>query len=196
MDWYQIARPDWYAGEGWELTPEAAGVSQVDGRGLSRGAIDAWIARETLSGTLVVGGRNFDPAAQPRLEVLVNDRLQDSSVVAPGYFLRFIPLDQRSDAQADFAKVTIRTTPPSRVGIEQFDASPDRAVFGYGQGWLEPEFNPQTGLRLRWLSERGELRVRVPARASTLTLHLEGESPRKYFSRGSRLVVRSAPGRA
>ncbi|PYQ95867.1 MAG: hypothetical protein DMF97_16270, partial [Acidobacteria bacterium] len=191
MDWYQIARPDWYAGEGWELTPEAAGVSQVDGRGLSRGAIDAWIARETLSGTLVVGGRNFDPAAQPRLEVLVNDRLQDSSVVAPGYFLRFIPLDQRSDAQADFAKVTIRTTPPSRVGIEQFDASSDRAVFGYGQGWLEPEFNPQNGLRWRWLSERGELRVRAPARASTLTLHLEGESPRKYFSRGSRLVVRS-----
>jgi hypothetical protein len=191
MDWYQIARPDWYAGEGWELTPEAAGVSQADGRGLSRGAIDAWIARETLSGTLVVGGRNFDPAAQPRLEVLVNDRLQDSSVVAPGYFLRFIPLDQRSDAQADFAKVTIRTTPPSRVGIEQFDASSDRAVFGYGQGWLEPEFNPQNGLRWRWLSERGELRVRAPARASTLTLHLEGESPRKYFSRGSRLVVRS-----
>jgi hypothetical protein len=191
MDWYQIARPEWYAGEGWELTPEAAGVSQVDRRGLSRGAIDAWIARETLSGTLVVGGRNFDPAAQPRLEVLVNDRVQDSSVVAPGYFLRFIPLDQRSDAQADFAKVTIRTTPPSRVGIEQFDASSDRAVFGYGQGWLEPELNPQNGLRWRWLSERGELRIRAPARASTLTLHLEGESPRKYFSRGSRLVVRS-----
>jgi hypothetical protein len=191
MDWYQIARPDWYAGEGWELTPEAAGVSQVDRRGLSRGAIDAWIARETLSGTLVVGGRNFDPAAQPRLEVLVNDRLQDSSVVAPGYFLRFIPLDQRSDTPADFAKLTIRTTPPSRVGIEQFDASADRAVFGYGQGWQEPEFNPQNGLRWRWLSERGELRVRAPARASTLTLHLEGESPRNYFSRGSRLVIRS-----
>jgi hypothetical protein len=191
MDWYQIARPDWYAGEGWELTPEAAGVAQVDRRGLSRGAIDAWIARETLSGTLVVGGRNFDPATQPRLDVLVNDRLQDSSVVAPGYFLRFIPLDERSDTQADFAKLTIRTTPPSRVGIEQFDASADRAVFGYGQGWQEPEFNPQNGLRWRWLSERGELRVRAPARAATLTLHLEGESPRNYFSRGSRLVVRS-----
>jgi hypothetical protein len=193
MDWYQVARPDWYAGEGWALTPEAAGVSEVERRGLSHGAIDAWIARETLPGTLVVGGRNFDPAAHPQLEVLVNDRLQDASAVAPGYFLRFIPLDQRPDGRADFAKVTIRTIPASRVAIEQFDASSRRAVFGYGPGWQEPEFNPQNGLRWRWLSERGELRVRAPAGASSLTLHFEGESPRKYFSRGSRLVVRAGP---
>jgi hypothetical protein len=191
MDWYQIARPEWYAGEGWALTPEAAGVSAVDRRGLSSGPIEAWIARETLSGSLVVGGRNFDPALQPRLEVLVNDQVLDQSAVAPGFFLRFLNLESLPEGSADFAKVTIRTTPLSPVAIEQFDASSTRALFGYGAGWQEPEFNPQNGLRWRWLSERGELRVRAPAAASTLTLHLEGESPRKYFSRGSRLVVRA-----
>ena len=58
-----------------------------------------------------------------------------------------------------------------------------------GAGWHEQEFNPRTGGRWRWLSERGELQLRTPTRP--LTLHLEGESPLKYFSRGSRLLVRS-----
>jgi len=191
MDWYRIGRPEWYVGEGWALTPEIAGVSAVDRRGLSTGAIEAWIARETLSGTLAVGGRNFDPAAKPRLEVSVNGRLLDQAVVEPGFFLRFVPLPPALEGSADFASITIRTVPPSAVGIEQFDASSTRPVFGYGSGWYEPEFNPQNGLRWRWLSERGELRVRAPASASALTLHLEGEAPRKYFSRGSRLTVRA-----
>lgn len=190
MDWYQIARPEWYVGEGWALTPEAAGISAVDRRSLSSGAIDGWIAPDTLSGTLVVGGRNFD-GARPRLEVNIDNRLRDEAVVEPGFFLRFVPLGIAADGRSDFAKVTIRTTPPSRTAIEQFDASSERPVFGFGAGWQEPEFNPQNGLRWRWLSERGELRVRAPAAASALTLHLEGESPQKYFSQGSRLVVRA-----
>jgi hypothetical protein len=191
MDWYRIRRPEWYVGEGWDLTPEAAGVAAVDRRGLSSGPIEAWIAREALSGMLALGGRNFDPAASPRLQLLVNDRLRDEAVVAPGFFLRFVPLEPMPDPSADFANVTIRATPAARVGIEQFDATSARALFGYGQGWHEPEFNPQNGLRWRWLSERGELRIRAPAGVSRCTLHLEGESPRKYFSRGSRLIVRA-----
>jgi len=114
-------------------------------------------------------------------------------VVAPGFFLRFIPLDPGSTGRAEFARVRIRTTPSSRTAIEQFDAASGRAVFGYGPGWLEAEFNPQNGLRWRWLTERGELRIRAPVSAAALTLHLEGESPRKYFSHGSRLVVHAGP---
>src|SRR5439155_9544425 len=171
------------------LTPEAAGISEVERRGLSSGAIDGWIAPETLSGTLVVGGRNFD-GVRPHVQVYVDDRLRDEAVVEPGFFLRFVPLEPAT-GRSDFAKVSIRTTPPSRTAIEQFDASSERPVFGFGAGWQEPELNPQNGLRWRWLSERGELHVRAPAAASALTLHLEGESPRKYFSRGSRLVLRA-----
>src|SRR5439155_26199599 len=69
------------------------------------------------------------------------------------------------------------------------DASVSRRRFGFGDGWNEQEYNPQTGLRWRWLTEKGELEVRSPVPA--VRLHLEGESPRKYFSRGSRLVVRA-----
>jgi hypothetical protein len=89
----------------------------------------------------------------------------------------------------DYAKLAVRAIPPSRVAIEQFDASAVRPVFGFGDGWNEHEYNPQTGLRWHWLTARGELKVhsRVPA----VRLHLEGESPRKYFSRASRLVVRA-----
>src|SRR5205823_4040177 len=54
----------------------------------------------------------------------------------------------------------------------------------------EQEFNPQTGLRWRWLSEKGQLKVRSP-HSVPLVLHLEGESPRKYFSKPSHLVVRA-----
>ena len=40
--WIGIAvdRPEWYVGEGWALTPEAAGVAATDRRGLELGAID------------------------------------------------------------------------------------------------------------------------------------------------------------
>ena len=75
------------------------------------------------------------------------------------------------------------------MGVEQFDVSSARPIMGYGEGWHEQEFNPRTGLRWRWLSEKSELRLRMPA--ARARLHLEGESPLKYFSRGSRLVVRA-----
>ena len=84
----------------------------------------------------------------------------------------------------------LRTSDGSRVAIEQFDAAGTRPIFAYGPGWLEQEFNPRTGARWRWLSERGELRF--ASRTPRLTLHVEGESPRRYFSKGSRLLVRAA----
>jgi hypothetical protein len=81
----------------------------------------------------------------------------------------------------------VSATPTARVAIEQFDFSRKRPLFGFGNGWHEQEYNPATGLRWRWVSQRGELRI---ADARALVLHLEGESPRKYFPRPSRLVVR------
>jgi hypothetical protein len=92
-------------------------------------------------------------------------------------------------AASGYVRVDVAASPPARLAIEQFDASSDRALVGFGDGWHEQEFNPRTGMRWRWLSERGELRI-LPG-SHRLTLHLEGESPRTYFSRGSRLVVRS-----
>jgi hypothetical protein len=203
MDWYRIARPEWYVSNGWALTPESAGVSGADGLGLASGDIEAWIARDTRGGTLVVGGRNLEPTARPRVSVWADGVSQDEWIAAPGFFLRFVKLGwarasgprdrDHGDRSADddYVRMRIQSSPPARVAIEQFDASSRRVVFGFGDGWYEQEFNPETGLRWRWLGERGELRYRIPAATTGLRLHLEGESPRVYFSRGSRLIVRT-----
>jgi hypothetical protein len=49
----------------------------------------------------------------------------------------------------------------------------------YEAGWQEPEYNRLTGLSWRWISERAVLWVRPIGR--TVTLHVAGESTRKYF---------------
>jgi len=190
MDWYRVDRPEWYVGEGWALTPEAAGVAGVDRRGLAFGPIDGWISRDAQDGVLMIGGRNLD-AAPSRLMVSAGGNTSlEIAKVAPGSFLHFVPVPAGdAGSTSRYHGFTIAAVPPATIAIEQFDASASRPLVGYGDGWHEQEFNPRTGLRWRWLSERGELRMRT--RALRLALHLEGESPLKYFSRGSRLLVRS-----
>jgi len=194
MDWYRVEHPEWYVGEGWALTPEAAGVAAADQRGPAFGPIHAGVARSVISarGPIMIGGRSFDPAARPRLTASVDGTVILDKTLAPGGFLEFTasPIIAFADAPDGYAALTIATTPPAPVAIEQFDASSSRTLAGFGAGWQEQEFNPVTGLRWRWLSERGELHLRQVAQRP-VTLHLEGESPRKYFSRGSRLVIRS-----
>ena len=203
MDWYRVDRPEWYVGEGWSLTPEAAGVATADGRGLSAGPIDGWVSREALGGVAMIGGRNFEPAKRSHLTVTFAGAVRDDVVLPPGPFLRFISLPVvDADRPIDYSKISIQASPTSRVAVEQFVAASRRPGFGFGNGWHEQEFNPSAGLRWRWLSERGELNIRANPRTlpthaiplpaiGPLTLHLEGESPRKYFPRGSRLIVRS-----
>ena len=190
MDWYRVDRPEWYVGEGWALTPEAAGVAKADRRGLPYGPIEGWASVKVLGGVMMIGGRNLEPTTRPHLTVRFAGSVRDDVVVPPGPFLRFINVPFiDGDRPLDHVGISIAAFPASVVAIEQFDVSAARPIVGFGDGWHEQEFNPRTGMRWRWLSERGELRVRAPS--SRVTLHLEGESPRPYFSRGSRLVVRS-----
>jgi hypothetical protein len=205
MDWYRVDRPEWYVGEGWALTPETAGVAEVDHRGPSDGVIEARISGASAGGTMMIGGRSFDPTQRPRLKVTVDTIGLVDKVLMPGAFLEtiYLPHLGRDIAALDYLIVRVEATGGGRVAIEQFDASPSRQIFGFGPGWHERELNPRTGLRWRWLSERGELKLGGPgwrppselaprpADLRRLRLHLEGESPRSYFRRGSRLVVRS-----
>jgi hypothetical protein len=199
MDWYRVEQPDWYVGEGWSLTPEAAGVAAADHRGLAYGPIHAGVASLVWRGSVMIGGRSFDAGQRPRLTATVDGRVVLDQQLAPGPFLYFVD-DSLGEpaAGSQFMALTIATTPPAAVAIEQFDASSFRRLLGFGTGWHEPEFNPVTGLRWRWLSDRGELIVgKAPGEHTFVTqphftqLHLEGESPRKYFSRGSRLRIAS-----
>ena len=165
MDWYRVERPEWYLGEGWALTPEAAGVADADRRGPSRAPIDGWISRGAFGGSLMIGGRNFDPVSRPRLTVRLQDRVIRDLALAPGAFLEFVPIPADLTPPADpssYAPVKVEASAGSRVAIEQFDVSATRPIVGFGDGWQEQEFNPRTGLRWRWLSERGELLVRLP----------------------------------
>ena len=192
MDWYRVDRPEWYVGEGWSLTPEAAGVAAADRRGLAYGEIHAGLARSAVDGGVVmIGGRVFDPAAHPRMIVTIDGRSVLDRVLQSASFLEFIPAAPatRDPSAGDYSALSIAASPRAPVAIEQFDASARRPLVGFGTGWHEPEFNPDTGLRWRWLSERGELQA--GPRAAARTLRLEGESPRRYFSRPSHLVIRS-----
>ncbi len=202
MDWYRVDRPDWYVGEGWSLTPEAAGVTESGALGLAHAAIQAWISRDIRGGWLMIGGRSFESALRPVLNVRVAGQSILAEPLAPGGFLRIVQLPDDLTDPADpggDAAVTIDATPRANVAIEQFDASLTRPVLGLGEGWHEPEYDPATGRRWRWLSERGELRFHVPLKrishdmavAPDVSLHIEGESPLAYFPGGSTLTIRS-----
>jgi hypothetical protein len=140
---------------------------------------------------------------KPRLTVRVDGRPVAEPILAPGPFLRFITLPADLVAPGDsraHAKVTVEASAGSRVAIEQFDASAARSLVGFGDGWHEPELNPRTGARWRWLSERAELRWWLPLKrisfdrleSPAVTLHMQGQSPLTYFSGPSTLTVRSA----
>jgi len=197
VNWYAVDRPEWYVGEGWALTPEVAGVAAADHRGLGSAPIEGWVRRSTPGGMLMIGGRVLDPSRRPKLAVTFDDGSPDqrslvSEILQPGAFLRFAPIPAATavaDAR-EYAKVSVSATEGNAVAIEQFDASPARILFGFGDGWHEQELNPRTGARWRWLSERGEIRLGSRP-ADPLRLHIEGESPLTYFSRGSRLKIRS-----
>jgi len=207
MDWYRVDRPEWYVGEGWSLTPESAGVADADKRGPEYAPIEAWLHRDVFgstertahrTGVMMLGGRNFDHSREARLVVEVAGRTVIDGAVPPGSFLRMLPLPAEAPI-AEYSPLTIRATPGSRVAIEQFDASSRRTIVGFGDGWHEQEFNPRTGLRWRWLSERGTIRLNsvltfntdIVTSSTPSTLHIEGESPLKYFSHPSLLTIRS-----
>jgi hypothetical protein len=193
IDWYRVDKPEWYLGTGWAVTPEIAGVSELGRTGPLHRAIDGWIqARDLDGGAVLIGGRNFEAALRPQLVVTLDDRPVAELTLGPGAFLDVVSVRFPSAAtRPDYSKLSLRVTPPANVGIEQFDVfSPPngRPVAGFGEGWNEQEYNPALGLRWRWLSERGELRT--ISRGGPATLHIEGESPRRYFSRPSRLTIR------
>lgn len=175
MDWHVIDRPDWYLGEGWALTPETAGTAREDRKGPGYGPISGWVRRYPAPAVLMVGGRNLANAGpDATLTVSVAGRQLLAESIAPGFFLRMIPVPP-IDAPGDYAEVTIASN-SAELAIEQFDAAPaGQVVFGYGEGWNEQEYNPRTGVLWRWASGSSTLRVRPEGHGLALTLRGEIE---------------------
>jgi len=77
------------------------------------------------------------------------------------------------------------------VALEQFDLQPEgTAMFGFVDGWFEPEYNPTTAQAWRWISEQGRLWIRPLGRDVVLTI--TGESPLKYFDKPPSVRVTAA----
>jgi hypothetical protein len=78
------------------------------------------------------------------------------------------------------------------VVLTQFDVQPPgQTMWGFGEGWHEPEYDPAKGLLWRWTSERATLLV-VGA-TGDVQLRLTGDAPSRYFARPSRVVVKAGP---
>jgi hypothetical protein len=187
MDLYVLNAPAWYLGEGWALTPETAGIADADGRGRGRSTSEGWVRRSTTPVTLMIGGRNLSATGTAAsLTVSLDGRVIARPDVAPGFFLTMTTLAPETLAGGgDYAPLTITAT--GDIAIEQFDAQPsDRVVFGFDTGWQENEFDGASGRSWRWMSERGDLRVRGTGKPLLLTVKGFTED----FSRPSHITVR------
>ena len=190
-DWYRLSPPGWFAGEGWSLTPETGGLARATGRGPDHAPIEAWVRRRSGPLHLVVGGRHLgepgDPPAQFELAIdgVVRDRW--TLTVDELNFLRFLDLPEGiATGAGEFASLTIASQSPAgetrraASAVRQFDIqSLDQMVYGFGEGWYEEEYDPPTGQRWRWTSDKSVLRVKGPPQAVRLTIR--GESPLRYF---------------
>jgi hypothetical protein len=210
-DWYRFEPPGWFAGEGWSLTPETGGIARATGSGPDSRPIHAWVRRQPGPMQIVVGGRHLgtpgDPAADFVLSIDGTVVERWSLTVEQRNFLRFIDLPQGlPSGPGAYADLTIGTSaatgasPRAAVAVRQFDVQPaSQFVYGFGPGWHEEEYEPATGRRWRWTSERSVLQTAGPPRAVRITLR--GESPLHYFNEpptvritaGGRIVAQFRP---
>lgn len=196
----ELARPGWFAAEGWSLTPETAGMARVMGRGPHLRPISAFVARRPEAVRVVVGGRNLGAAGDPpvRVTLALDGRDIESWEAAPdpGFFLRSIVLPAGALAgDGAWAELTLRATPvsgsaPVATAIEQFDLqSSGVTMWAFGEGFHETELDNARALSWRWMSERAVLEV--PQAAGDVTLVVRGESPLTYFAGPSTFEARA-----
>jgi hypothetical protein len=196
LDLVAITQPGWFLEQGWALSPEVAGISGRDGWGPHVRPSVGWIRRRPGDARMMIGGRHLGAASDPplRVHLAIDDRPELTFDVAPGFFLRFhtLPAGALSGA-GRFARLTVAATAPHgapapRLALEQFNLqNPEIVQLGFDQGWQEPEYNPSTGRSWRWMSERATLALHSGGR--DVLLRIEGESPLRYFGRGSTLSI-------
>jgi hypothetical protein len=198
LRWIVLGEPGWFAGEGWHLTPETAGVARADGKGLGQGPIRAWIRPRSGAAVMMLGGRHLGSGSgsDALVTVRIDGRPVESwpATASSPFFLRFIPLEPgRLASAAAWCVLEIRATTPEGaatdiVAIDQFDLqAPETPMLGFAQGWQEPEYAPLPGLSWRWASNRAVLRTAPNDR--DVELQIVGESPRRYFGRPSRVTA-------
>jgi transmembrane protein TMEM260 (protein O-mannosyltransferase) len=178
IDWYRMQPPNWMLDRGWSLTAEVGGVTARDKAGPPLASAIAWLRRQPQETTIVLGGRHLGAGVAP-VTVTLNGTTIETFSAPAGFFFRLVTLPAGA-LNAGPPYLPLEVTSIGQVSLEQFDAQPPGVpMFGYGAGWQEPEFSPETGRSWRWMSERADLWVRPVGHP--VTLSLAGESPLRYF---------------
>ncbi len=195
--WHEVGgAPGWFAGEGWALSPELAGVASRDGAGLSRGALRADIRSRASAATMVIGGRHLGGAGDGpvRLEARLGEAVAETWDVAPGPFVRVVRLPEGRLDGSGYTPLTLAAVGATGasdvpVAIEQFDVQSEGVpVLAFDTGWHEHEYDRRTRRAFRWTS--GTARLRVVGARRDVELLVEGESPIRYFGRAPAVVIR------
>lgn len=189
-DWYLMRPPRWMLDRGWALSAEIGGVSARDAAGPHLQPSTAWVREDDRPMLLMYGGRNLSSNASTELILSKGDAVLDRATLASGFFFRLVPLSPGMTGGTAYVPLSIRTSsgPQVPVSLEQFDVQPEGVeMFGYMDGWQEPEYAPLTAHAWRWMSERAILWVR-PIDADVV-LTISGESPMRYFDSAPEVVV-------
>jgi len=162
------------------VTAEVGGQTAHDRLGPNVAPAIAWLRQQTADVTVLLGGRNEGSTPQ-RIEQTINGEPLDSFDAAPGFFMRLFSIPAAAfGGVAGYVPLSVSVHGIQPITLEQFDAQPPGTpMFGYDAGWHEPEYNQAQGHAWRWMSEKATLWVRPIGRP--VTLHLSGESPRRYF---------------
>lgn len=198
-DVYYMRPPGWMLDRGWALTAEVGGITERDGAGPHRQPSLAWIRGRSGAADLIIGGRHLGAAGDPPARLTLDgDRGPvDSWQVSPGYFFRRIVVPAGVLEGSGYVALRVSSAAADGSGrvvpvaLEQFDLQPEGTVmFGFVDGWYEPEYNPTTAQAWRWISEQGRLWIRPLGRDVLLTI--TGESPLKYFDKPPSVRVSAA----
>ena len=195
-DVYLMRPPGWMLERGWALTAEVGGVSAREGVGPHIEPSVAWVRARAEPAALIIGGRNLGAPDDPPARLTLSSEAGPIGTweARPGFFLWQVQLPAGTILGSGYVPLRVSAAAadasgrPVRVALEQFDLQSDGTVmFGYGDGWYEPEYSPSTGRAWRWMSERARLWIRPVDRDVTLTI--SGESPLRYFETAPALRV-------
>jgi hypothetical protein len=185
IDWYRMRPPGWMLDEGWSLTPETAGIAARDGRGPASAPVVAWIRSRESESTLVLGGRYITtgPRGPAALQVDAGGGSLATVSAPAGFFVFEVPVAAGTfSSTSPYVPLTVSAhVDGGSISLEQFDLQPPGVpMIAYETGWQEPEYQPESGLSWRWMSEHAVLWVRPIGRP--IKLRISGESTRRYFN--------------
>ena len=190
-EWYRLSPPDWMAGEGWSLTPEAGGRVRAEGSGLNPGPSRPWSAGSPgpswWSWAGVIWALPAIPATELTLELdgpVVDTWTHDHRTAGPGFlhFLRLaggMPAGPGAYATPPAGRASRRRRPGRRAGDPPVRPPPGVGIAaGVRPGLARGRIRP--GHRAALAVDERAIRLFVVA-GSDATLVLRGESPLKYF---------------